>query len=107
MVVPMPSRELVLSHERLFEFERADDDVQNAILFDCPPESPPTQLPSWPLKHPFWSWMPFENVDVAVVDVTDMVFADRPPWYVEVEFVPVTLRKPESDEVPVDVTMMS
>lgn len=100
VVVPSPNRELVLSQTRLLLLVRADDDVHIAILFACPPESPPTQLPSDPLKHPFWSWMPFENDDVADDDVILRILAVSPPENVDVELVPVTSRNPLNVDVP-------
>ena len=99
VVDPSPILELELSQTRESEFERFDDDVQYAILFDCPPERPPAQRPSEPLKHPDANWMPFENVEVPVVDVILRRCALNPPEKVDVEFVPLTSRNPDRVEV--------
>ena len=109
VVVPMPRKELALSHVREFEFERADDDVQNATLFCCPPERPLTHDPVPSLKHPPDNWMPFANVEVADVDVILMRFDANPPSNVDVEFVPLTSMKPRRVDVAFvfDVVMKS
>lgn len=43
--------------------------------------------------------MPFENVDVAVVEVMERRDAESPPENVDVEFVPLTSMNPERVEV--------
>ena len=72
-----------------------------AVTDDTAPD--PTQV-LFTLKHPPVRLRPLDEVEVAVfAPVRFRYVAANPPLNVEVELVPVTLRKPARDEVAVEV----